>query len=37
MGIINAFLGFLLGLVYLIVDVIAYILNFFLSLLNMLF
>lgn len=37
MGIIDAFLTFLLGLVYLIVDIIKYILNFFLSLLDMLF
>lgn len=37
MGIIDALIGFLLGLVYLIVDIIRYILSFFLNLLNMLF
>lgn len=34
MDIINAILGFLLGLVYLIIDIIKYILNFILGLLN---
>lgn len=37
MDIINAFLNFLVGLVYLIVDVIRHILTFFLGLLNMIF
>lgn len=34
MDIINAFLNFLLGLLYLFVDIIKYILSFFLGLLN---
>lgn len=37
MDIINAFLNFLLGFVYLIVDIIRYVLTFFLSLLDMIF
>lgn len=35
MGIINAFLTFIMGLVYMVVDIIKYILNFFLSILDM--
>lgn len=35
MSILDAFINFLLGLVHMVVDIIRYILNFILSLLNM--
>lgn len=35
MAVIDAFITFLVGLIYLFINVLKYILNFFLSLLNM--